>query len=208
MPKLWEFEHPVRHCPQGSSPASALILRPGITPDPNLNRFIVVAGSRISGPHLRATCATTVNHMLNPISAPLVTAITLGVRDVRVSRAFYVEGLGFELLNHVPGEIAFVRSAHGQMLALWNVASMPAEYGDVGHGPKAPPVSLGHNTNSADEVRRHYERALAAGATSISAPQTREWGGTSACIADPDGFRWDFVHNPAFTVGADGSVSI
>ena len=140
--------------------------------------------------------------------APLVTAITLGVHDVDASRAFYVDGLGFELLNLVPGEIAFVQSGHGLMLALWNVASMSGEYGDVGHGPKAPPISLGHNTTSADEVRSHYERALAAGATSVSEPQTREWGGTSACIADPDGFRWDFVHNPAFVIGDDGSVSI
>lgn len=140
--------------------------------------------------------------------SPLVTAITLGVRDVEVSRTFYVDGLGFTLLNHVPGEIAFVQSAHGQMLALWNVTSMPGEYGDVGHGPKAPPVSLGHNTTSAEEVHRQYERALAAGATSVSEPQTQEWGGTSACVADPDGFRWDFVHNPSFVVAEDGSVSI
>ncbi|GAB3815479.1 VOC family protein [Tessaracoccus terricola] len=140
--------------------------------------------------------------------SPLVTAITLGVRDVEASRRFYVEGLGFRPLNHVPGEIAFVQSSHGQMLALWNVASMPSEYGDVGHGPKAPPVSLGHNTTSAEEVRRHYERALAAGATSVSEPRTQEWGGTSACVADPDGFRWDFVHNPSFVVAEDGSVTI
>lgn len=139
---------------------------------------------------------------------PTITAITLGVRDVEASRAFYVDGLGFELVNQVPGEIAFVRSGHGQVLALWNVASMPGEYGDVGHGPQAPPMSLGHNTPSAEGVRVLHERALAAGATSISEPQTREWGGTSACVADPDGFRWDFVHNPSFSVDDEGRASI
>ncbi len=29
----------------------------------------------------------------------------------------------------------------------------------------------------------------------------------SACVADPDGFRWDFVHNPTFVVEADGRIS-
>ncbi|MGG5751617.1 VOC family protein [Zafaria sp. Z1313] len=143
-----------------------------------------------------------------PAAPPLVTAITLGVRDVGASRAFYVEGLGFEEAGHVPGEIAFVRSGHGQVLALWNVASMPSEYGDVGHGAQAPPVSLGHNAASADAVRAHYERALAAGARPVTPPETRSWGGTSACVADPDGFRWDFVHNPAFTVDETGRVRL
>jgi len=139
--------------------------------------------------------------------SPHITAVTLGVADVEASRAFYVDGLGFAHLGHLPGEIAFVQAGHGLMLALWNLAGMPAEYGDVGRGPQAPPVSLGHNTASAEEVEALYRRALAAGATAVSAPQARPWGGTSACVADPDGFRWDFVHNPALTIGADGTVT-
>jgi|SRR6185312_13549445 len=141
-------------------------------------------------------------------TGPGITAITLGVRDVEASLAFYAEGLGFTRVNHVPGEIAFVQAGHGLMLALWNVDSMPGEYGSVGHGPLAPPLSLGHNTASADEVRSLYQRALDAGATAVTEPTLRSWGGTSACIADPDGFRWDFVHNPNFTVHDDGSLTL
>lgn len=62
------------------------------------------------------------------------------------------------------------------MLALWNVDSMHSEYGDVGHDPMAPPVSLGHNTPSAEEVTELYARALVAGATSIGAPTPRGMG--------------------------------
>ena len=133
------------------------------------------------------------------MTTPEISAISLGVRDVEVSRDFYVDGLGFRLVLHLPGEIAFVQCAPGQVLALWNVASMPSEYGDVGHGTQAPPISLGHNVADA---------AVAAGATSITTPAHREWGGTSACVADPDGFRWDFVHNPNFRVGPDGLVRL
>ena len=142
------------------------------------------------------------------MTTPDISAITIGVRDVEVSRAFYVDGLGFRPVLHLPGEIAFVQCAPGQLLALWNVTSMPSEYGDVGYGTQAPPMSLGHNVADASEVGRLHDAAVAAGATSVTTPAVREWGGTSACVADPDGFRWDFVHNPGFRVGADGLVEL
>jgi catechol 2,3-dioxygenase-like lactoylglutathione lyase family enzyme len=145
---------------------------------------------------------------MNSNTPPAVTAITLGVADVEASLAFYADGLGFPEIGHVPGEIAFVQTGPGLMLALWNIAGMPAEYGDVGHGPQAPPLSLGHNAASAAEVEELHARALTAGAVEVSAPARRPWGGTSACVADPDGFRWDFVHNPAFGVDGDGTVRL
>ena len=139
---------------------------------------------------------------------PNVTAITLGVRDVGRSANFYVDGLGFTEVSRMGDEICFVQAGPGLLLALWNIASMPSEYGDVAHGSAAPPMSLGHNVATADDVTRWYRRACDAGAESITEPTTRDWGGTSACVADPDGFRWDFVHNPAFGVNAEGKVSV
>lgn len=139
---------------------------------------------------------------------PQVTAVTLGVRDVERSRRFYVEGLGFREVLHLAGEICFVQCAPGQLLALWDVAQMPSEYGSVGHGDQAPPMSLGHNVTSTARVGELYAAALAAGATTVSAPQERAWGGASACVADPDGFRWDFVHNPNFRVDPNGTVHL
>lgn len=139
---------------------------------------------------------------------PSVTAITLGVRDVEASRRFYVEGLGFRQVLDLPGEISFVQCAPGQLLALWNVESMPSEYGDVGHGERAAPISLGHTVGRAEEVHELYAAALAAGAGAVSEPQDRQWGGVSACVADPDGFRWDFVFNPGFRVDPDGTVHL
>lgn len=140
-------------------------------------------------------------------SGPAISAVTLGVRDVEASAAFYTEGLGFAVINAVAGEIVFVQAGHGLMLALWDVAQMPSEYGDVGHGALAPPVSLGHNVATAADVDAWYRRAVDAGAASIGAPTRQPWGGVSACVADPDGFRWDFVYNPAFAVTDTGDVT-
>jgi uncharacterized protein len=139
---------------------------------------------------------------------PDLSAVTLGVRDVEVSRAFYVDGLGFRQVLHLPGQISFAQGGPGLLLALWEVTQMRSEYGDVAHGTVAPPLSLGHNVERPEQVEELYAAALAAGATSVSAPAVREWGGSSACVADPDGFRWDFVHNPNLTVDADGTVHL
>jgi hypothetical protein len=141
-------------------------------------------------------------------TAPRVTAITLGVRDVERSRRFYVDGLGFRSVLDIPGEISFVQCAPGQLLALWSIEQMPSEYGDVAHGASAPPMSLGHNVERPDDVHRLHAAALAAGATEVSAPTEREWGGVSACVADPDGFRWDFVQNSGFRTDPDGTVHL
>lgn len=142
------------------------------------------------------------------VPAPQVTAITLGVRDVERARRFYVDGLGFRQVLDIPGDIAFVQCAPGQLLALWDVEQMPSEYGAVAHGSSAPPLSLGHNVDRPERVRELYAAGLAAGATSVTEPAEREWGGVSACVADPDGFRWDFVWNPNFRVDEDGTVHV
>ena len=137
-----------------------------------------------------------------------LSTITLGVRDVEVSRQFYVDGLGFRSILDLPGDISFVQAGPGLLLALWDAAQMPSEYGDVAHGPSAPPMSLGHTVASPDDVRLLYAAGLAAGATSVSEPVARDWGGVSACVADPDGFRWDFVYNPNLRIDPDGTIHL
>ena len=94
---------------------------------------------------------------------PDITAITLGVRDVEASRAFYVDGLGFRQVLHTPGDISFVQCGSGLLLALWDVTQMPSEYGDVAHGPAAPPLSLGHNVERPEQVEELYAAPLADG---------------------------------------------
>jgi len=139
---------------------------------------------------------------------PRLSAVTLGVRDLRISRHFYVDGLGWEPLLEVPGEVIFIQAAGSQVLALWPVNEMVREAGSVGHSSKAPPITLGHNVDSAEEVARVIKEAVAAGGTLIRNAGRTSWGGTNGYFADPDGFRWEVVHNSGFRVTADGRVHL
>ncbi|MGI8887520.1 MAG: VOC family protein [Nocardioidaceae bacterium] len=138
-----------------------------------------------------------------------MTVITLGVRDVAASRKFYVEGLQWPTFFDVVDEVVFIRIGYGHlMLALYGADDLAAEAGRIGHAADglAPPISLAHNVDSADQVARVLEQATVAGATLIAPAQQREWGGVSGYFADPDGFRWEVAHNPFWTIGDDGII--
>lgn len=137
---------------------------------------------------------------------PKVTVLTLGVRDLAISRRFYVEGLGWKPVVEVPGDVIFIQVAGGQVLALWSIDELAREAGSVGHSAKAPPLALGHNVDSKDEVAAVIKQAVQAGATLIRNAGPTPWGGTNGYFADPDGFRWEVVHNSGFRVTADGTV--
>lgn len=137
---------------------------------------------------------------------PKVTVLTLGVRSLAISRRFYVEGLGWKPLVEVEGEVIFIQVAGGQVLALWSVDELAREAGRVGHSAKAPPIAIGHNVDSAEEVAAVLKEAVAAGATLIRKAGATDWGGTNGYFSDPDGFRWEVAHNSGFRVTADGTV--
>lgn len=138
---------------------------------------------------------------------PRVDFISLGVRNVQESRAFYVDGLGWPVHREVAGEVLFIQVNHGLVLSLWDVRQMQAEAG-VSAPDGVPPITLSHNQPSAADVDRVMDEAAAAGATVIAEPVTQPWGGYTGYFADPDGFRWEVAYNPTWTVDDDGTVTV
>ena len=135
--------------------------------------------------------------------------ITLGVADVEVARAFYVDGLGWEPTLVVPDDVVFLQVGHGVLLALWNAEHMSAEAGpivDTRGSSAAAPITLGHNVADAEAVDAALRAAQAAGSPHVSPGERREWGGYSGYFTDPDGYRWEIVHNPGLRVAPDGRV--
>jgi uncharacterized glyoxalase superfamily protein PhnB len=60
--------------------------------------------------------------------------------------------------------------------------------------------------DSPEEVERVVADMRAAGGTVVAEPARASWGGVTAYVADPDGFRWEIAWNPGLVVADDGSV--
>jgi len=127
---------------------------------------------------------------------PRVSFITLVVRNIAASRSFYVDGLGWPVEFEAPGEVFMIRVGDKLVLSLWDEASAVTEIGPVARGEGVPPFTLAHNVATKVEVDMVIALARAAGASVVAEPATREWGGYSGYVADPDGFRWEIAWNP------------
>jgi catechol 2,3-dioxygenase-like lactoylglutathione lyase family enzyme len=140
---------------------------------------------------------------------PCLTAITLGVSNMKTSIAFY-ERLGFARRMRKTGEEVAFFDAGGVMLALypWDElagdATLPAE-----PRPQAfRGMTLAWNRSSQQDVDTAMAQALAAGARLLKQPHTTHYGGYSGYFTDPDGHPWEVVCAPGIAVGTDGRVTL
>ena len=116
--------------------------------------------------------------------------ITLGVKDMAVSRAYY-EAMGWETAPISRDEVTFFQAGE-QVLGLY---LQDALNGDTGlDAPKPGGITLAVNAQSRAEVVALFAQALEAGATILMAPREMPWGGYTGYVADPDGHPWEFSH--------------
>lgn len=125
-----------------------------------------------------------------------ISFVTLAVRDLAASRAFYLDGLGWQAALDVPGEVAMIQVGRHLVLSLWAREAFEAEVGPVADGPGVAPFTLSHNVPSEAQVDQVLATARAAGADPVQEAVAREWGGYTGYFADPDGFRWEVAFNP------------
>jgi uncharacterized protein len=57
-------------------------------------------------------------------------------------------------------------------------------------------------------VDETIEQARKAGAAISREPGETFWGGYSGVFLDPDGYPWEIAHNPGWTLGPDGGVTL
>ncbi len=134
-----------------------------------------------------------------------VSLITLGVADVERARAFY-EALGWQT-GAAPGDDVVFFQVGPMVVALWGRAELAADSG-VGEDSGWGGVTLAHNVSSPAEVDAVLAEVAAAGATIARPGAETFWGGYSGVFLDPDGHPWEVAHNPHWTLGEDGSVSL
>ena len=122
--------------------------------------------------------------------------VTLAVRDLDASRAFYVDGLGWDGGDgrarrgaDDPGWGSTSCSRSG-----WTPSSRPRSVRSPRQG--VAPIALAHNVATREEVDAVLATARAAGADPVHEAFAREWGGYSGYFGDPDGYRWEIAFNP------------
>ena len=127
--------------------------------------------------------------------------LTLGVRDIVNSLAFYREGLGFEVsvVGDESQPVVIFFKNKGTRISLFPIEDLIEDIA----GPElltAPVgfsgVTLAYNGKSAEEVDRVMQQAIEAGAELIKAPQATSWGGYGGYFKELNGFYWEVAYGP------------
>ena len=138
------------------------------------------------------------------MNAQRVTLITLSVKDLAKSRAFY-QALGWSESPGGNDKIAFYR-LNGQYLALYDRASLVADIGIPIKQRATGAIALSTNYPDRAAVDAAYATAVKAGALEIVTPNDTEWGGYSGSYTDPDGHLWELAFNPFWPLDSAGHV--
>jgi len=134
-----------------------------------------------------------------------VSLITLGVSDLDRARRFY-ESLGWRTGAAPADDVVFFQ-AGSMIVALWGRDQLAEDSGVEDSGGWGG-ITLAYNCRSPEEVDAVIAEARDAGAEIARAGAKTFWGGYSGVFVDPDGHPWEVAHNPHWTIGPDGSVSL
>ena len=136
---------------------------------------------------------------------PRLSMVTLGVADLRRAQAFY-EQLGFVNKANPELDVVFFQSG-GIVFGLWGRDELAAD-STVTDGGGWGGVTLAHNVDSPQAVDAVLAEAQAAGAAIARTGADTFWGGYSGVFLDLDGHPWEVAHNPFWSLGEDGSVTL
>ena len=134
-----------------------------------------------------------------------VSLITLGVRDLGRSKAFYA-ALGWSPVASPPGVVFY--QLDGQVLGLFGLEPLAEDQGRPGAELGFGATTLAQNFADREGVDAAFAMALAAGATALKAPEEVFWGGYSGYYSDPDGHVWEVAHNPFWEISDAGRITI
>lgn len=138
---------------------------------------------------------------------PILTVVTLGVRDVPASARFY-EALGFVRKVKASGdEIAFF-DAGGVVFAVWSWDKL-AEDSVVSSQPRPATFrgsTLAWNVATPADVDAAFAHAIKVGGKLLRRPEKTDYGGYRGYFADPDGHVWEIVQAPGFGYTDDGRL--
>lgn len=130
---------------------------------------------------------------------PRLNIITLGVRDLSRSMAFYRDGLGWPQSSVSVGDFVVFNLSTGTALALYPRDLLAADANMKDNGGFGG-ITLAQNVSDKKTVDLVLSQAVNAGGVLLKSACEAEWGGYSGYFADPDGHPWEVAWNPFFTI--------
>jgi len=133
--------------------------------------------------------------------------ITLATEDLDAARVFYRDGLGWEPLVDVPGEVIFFQVAPGVTLGFFDAVKFAEDMNRAEPIGGIRGVTLSHNVESREAVDLTVETLVSAGGRVMKAPQDGAFGGIyHAHVSDPNGVVWEIAHNPGWRIDDEDNV--
>jgi len=138
---------------------------------------------------------------------PRLNIVTLGVKNLRDSKIFYKNALGWQPAKGSDENIVFFNHG-GVMLALYPVDKLAedAQIPDKRSGFSG--ITLAINQDSKEAVTETFNKAVDNGAKALVEPRETFWGGFDAYFSDPDDYLWEIAWAPFWEFDQQGSLKL
>jgi len=132
-----------------------------------------------------------------------LSIITLGVADLKRSRAFY-DALGWKVASEDQADQIVAYDLIGMTMCLYPLDKLGEDAKIQVQSQEHSTITMAYNVRSEKEVDTALDEAVKAGGKQVKAAEKVFWGGYSGYFADPDGNLWEVAHNPFAPLGPNG----
>jgi len=119
-----------------------------------------------------------------------LTAILIGVSDLKRAKQLYSEGLGCPIDKDYPAFVSFNLGEGSSQLGLYPRDALAGDAGVPADGSGFRGVSLHYIVPSTKQVDEVLDQATRAGGKLVKPAQNAQWGGYFGYFSDPDGHLW------------------
>jgi predicted lactoylglutathione lyase len=135
-----------------------------------------------------------------------ISLITLGVRDLAASTAFF-ERLGWRRSAKAYDGVAFFQVG-SIVISLFPFDKLAEDAGVSARQSGSNGCTIAHNCRTKEGVDAVLAEAEAAGATIVKPAEDVFWGGYSGYFRDLDGHLWEVAWNPFLPIDDDDGVHL
>jgi len=133
-----------------------------------------------------------------------IAIITLGVKDICVSKKFYIEGFGWKPVLENTETVLY--QMNGFILSTWLQHALEQDI-QRSVSKHNGGITLAHNVASRDKVQKILDILDEYGGKILRNADTPPHGGMRGYIADPDNHVWEIIWNPIWHVSKNGYVT-